>query len=168
MRYKKIKDLVEKVIKPSIKFIKNSKKSKRMPFKEIRLMLNIFYPKTKEENQKKQKRYGKYKHVFIIHSGKTRLALKIGRRVKYTQKDYTTYTRLVKNLGKKKTNQYFAKIYWRDGLFMLQKYGKKVKVPKNEKEKLDDIGEKYGLKDVREANIMKFGKQFKIVDAERK
>ena len=51
---------------------------------------------------------------------------------------------------------------------MLQKYGKKVKVPRKELQKLKDIGKKYGLKDIRESNIMKFGNKFKIVDAERK
>ncbi|MEK7846940.1 MAG: hypothetical protein AAB257_08265 [Nitrospinota bacterium] len=48
---------------------------------------------------------------------------------------------------------------------MLQKYGEKVKVQNKEIERLKKVT---GLKDVREANIMKFGKQFKIVDAERK
>ncbi|MFH1072461.1 MAG: hypothetical protein V1743_03455 [Nanoarchaeota archaeon] len=51
---------------------------------------------------------------------------------------------------------------------MLQKYGKKVKVPAKELEKLKLVGNKYDLKDIREANIMKFDNKFKIVDAERK
>jgi hypothetical protein len=33
---------------------------------------------------------------------------------------------------------------------------------------LKRFGERYGLKDIREANIMKFGRTFKIIDAERR
>ena len=51
---------------------------------------------------------------------------------------------------------------------MLQKYGRKVRVPAREIERLKLVGAKYHLKDVREANIMKFDSGFKIVDAERK
>ncbi len=52
-------------------------------------------------------------------------------------------------------------------MFILQKYGEDIKVPEKELSRLKSIGKKYGLKDVREANIMKFGSRFKIVDAER-
>ena len=51
---------------------------------------------------------------------------------------------------------------------MLQKYGRRVRIPRSELEKLKKVGESVGLKDIRNANIMKFGKQFRIVDAERK
>ena len=66
-------------------------------------------------------------------------------------------------------NRYFAKIYWRSkgGRFILQKYGEDVKVPERELIRLKLIGKEYGLKDVREANIMKFERKLKIVDAER-
>lgn len=85
--------------------------------------------------------------------------------MKHVQKDHVTYTQLCKRLTEKKANRYFAKIYWRYGLFMLQKYGKRVKVPEKEIEMLKN---KTGLRrDVKEANVMKFAKRFKIVDAER-
>lgn len=51
---------------------------------------------------------------------------------------------------------------------MLQKYGKEVAVPSKELKRLKEFGERFGLKDIREANIMKFGNNFKIIDAERK
>jgi len=80
------------------------------------------------------------------------------------RKDWITYQKIPSNVR----NRYFAKIYWRSGLFMLQKYGKKTKVPKGEISRLKEIGGKYDLKDIREANIMKVDGKFKIVDAERR
>src|SRR5690348_4413500 len=100
-------------------------------------------------------------------SEKRKLALKMGRRRKDIRKDYTTYRQLCKRAGKK-ANRNFAKIYWETGLFMLQKYGKDVMVPARELERLQRFGKRYGLKDIRKANIMKFGHTFKIIDAERK
>jgi hypothetical protein len=160
IRYRKIFDLVVEVIEPSIGIIKRTRKRKTMPFKEIEKIINVFFPKTKPEKMAK----GFYKHVFVIHSDKKKLVLKIGRSKKHIRKDYTTYKRLPIRIR----NRYFAKIYWTHNLFMLQKFGKEVRVPDKEEAKLRRIGQKYGLKDVRKANIMKFGKSFKIVDAERR
>ncbi len=36
MRYKKIRDLVEEVLKPSVDFIKKSRNRSNMPYKEMR------------------------------------------------------------------------------------------------------------------------------------
>jgi hypothetical protein len=159
-RYRKISDLVVKVIEPSIGIIKRTRKRRSMPFKEIEKILNVFFPKTKHYKTAK----GFYKHVFVIHSDKKKLVLKIGRSNKHIRKDFATYKSLPANIK----NRYFAKIYWRHNLFMLQKFGKNQAVPDRVVLKLKKIGFKYGLKDVREANIMKFGKSFKIVDAERR
>lgn len=163
MKYKKIKNLVEEIIQPSLIFIKRSRRRSNTPFKEIKSILNIFFLKTKHHESGK----GYWKHVFIIHSGNKKLVLKMGRKRKDIRKDFTTYKQLCKKLGTKKVNRFFAKIYWRTDLSMLQKYGKKVKIPKNELAKLKKIGEDLGLKDIRDANIMKFDNKFKIVDAER-
>ena len=160
MRHKKIHDLVAKILEPSINFIKKSRKRESMPFKEIEKIINIFFPRTRYYETGK----GFFKHVFVIHSSKRKLVLKIGRSKKHIRKDFTTYNHLPLNIR----NRYFAKIYWRRGLFMLQKYGKKVKVPAKELKRLKLVGNKYGLKDIREANIMKFDNKFKIVDAERR
>ncbi len=161
MRHKKIKDQVVGILEDIIKYLKKSRKRKSMPFKEIETIVKILFPKTKCQKHGK----GFFKHVFVIHSGRKKLVLKIGRSKKHIRKDYTTYTQLCKRLGKNKANRYFAKIYWRHGLFILQKYGKRVKVSDKEIEKLK---KKTGLKDIKEANVMKFGKTFKIVDAERR
>jgi hypothetical protein len=164
MRYKKIKSFVERVVQPSVDFIKRSRGRTTTPFKEIEAILKIFFPRTKHEESKS----GFFKHVFIIHSSTRKLVLKMGRKRKDVRKDYVTYRQLCKRAGTKKANRHYAKIYWRTGLFMLQKYGKQVIVPPKEKKRLDAFGKRYGLKDVRDANIMKFGNNFKIVDAERK
>lgn len=160
MRYKRIRVFVDSVLMPSIKFLKKTRKRKLMPFKEIEALLNIYFPKTKNDPTGQ----GRYKRVFIIHYGKKKIALKIGRNNKDIRKDHTTY----RHFSNKTGTRYFAKIYWRSGIFMLQKYGKGVSVSPRELEKLKAKGSKFGLKDVRLANIMKVGNKFKIVDAERK
>jgi hypothetical protein len=168
MRHKKIKEEAVGLLKEFINYIKKSRKRGTMPFNELKTIIMILFPKTKSVNNKLHKKglnRGFYKHVFIIYSGRKKLVLKIGRKNRHIQKDYTTYTQLCKRLGEKKANTYFAKIYWRDGLFLLQKYGKKVNVPDKIIQKLKD---ETGLKDVRQANVMKFGNKYKIVDAERK
>jgi len=159
MKYKKIYDVVKKIIEPAIQHIKRSRKRGTMPFKEIETILKICFPKTRYHKTGK----GFFKHVFVIHSDTKKLVLKIGRSKKHLRKDYTTYNSLPKSIR----NRYFAKIYWRYGLFMLQKYGKEVRVPAKELERLKKIGRKYRLKDIREANIMKIDNKLKIVDAER-
>jgi hypothetical protein len=164
MKYKKIKALVEQVVQPSIDFIKSSRDRTTMPFKEIEAILKVFFPHTKHAESK----HGFFKHVFIIHSSTRKLVLKVGRSNKDIRKDYVTYTQLCDRANPKRANQYFAKIYWRTGLFMLQKYGKEVAVPPNELKRLKQFGKRFGLKDVKQANIMKFGNNFKIIDAERK
>src|SRR6266849_3035058 len=124
MRYKKIKDLVEEVLQPSVNFIKKSRNRSNMPFKEVRSVLGVFFPKTKHTRHGK----GFFKQVFTIHFGRKKLALKMGRRRQDIRKDYTTYRQLCRRVGVNKANHHFAKIYWESGLFMLQKYGKDVAV----------------------------------------
>jgi hypothetical protein len=51
---------------------------------------------------------------------------------------------------------------------MLQKYGRRVSVPETQITRLKKFGRKNGLRDIREANIMKVGQSFKIIDAERR
>lgn len=164
MRYKKIKEGPVEILKKVIGYIKKSRKRVNMPIKEIETIVKILFPKTKGNKRMS----GFYKYAFVIHYGKKKLVLKIGRKIEHIRKDYETYKYLCRRLGKRKANRYFAKIYWAHGLFMLQKYGKKVHVPEKELSKLKNFGRKYGLKDIREENVRKFGNNFKIVDAERK
>lgn len=159
-KYKKILNLVDNYLELLIRSIQKARKITHIPHRDIENLVKIFFPRTKYMDSKN----GFFKHVYIIHSDKKLLVLKEGKR-KDIRKDYNTYL----NLSEKIRNRYFAKIYWRskDGRFMLQKYGKKRKVPELDIERLKKIGKRYGLKDVRRANIMFFDGKFKIVDAER-
>ena len=159
-RFKKIKSLIEELIEPSINKIKKFRGRTYTPHKDIEKILKIFFPKTKDYDSKK----GFFKKVYVIHSKSRKLVLKEGK-PKNIGKDYTTYKSIPKNIR----NRYFAKIYWRssDGKFILQKYGREVKISKAELVRLKEIGKKHGLKDIKEANIMKFGNKLKIIDAER-
>jgi len=164
-RYPKIKKFVKTVIEPSIVFIKKNRKKQNTPFKEIESILNIFFPGTKHISSGA----GAFKRVFIIHTpNKKKLALKISRRRSYMRKDYTTYKNFIKRIGANIGHRNYAKIYWRTDFTMLQKFGKAVKVPEEEIQRLKQLGKEYGLKDIREKNIMKVDGKFKIVDAERK
>src|SRR5258708_12938131 len=118
MGYKKIKGIVEEVLKPFVDFIKKSRNRSNMPYKEMGDVLAVFFPKTKHAGRGK----GFFKHVFAIHFGKKKLALKMGRRRKDIRKDYTTYRQLCKRAGTNKANHNFAKIYSESDLFMLQTY----------------------------------------------
>lgn len=149
LRYKKIKSVVDKLHAPSIRLIKQSRKRRSMPYKDIETILKIFFPRTKFHKTGK----GFFKHVFVVHSSKRKLVLKIGRSPRHIRKDHTTYRRL----SEKIPNKYFAKIYWADGLFMLQKYGRQVTVPPRVLQKLKAVGARYRLRDVRDVNVMKFG-----------
>jgi len=75
--------------------------------------------------------------------------------------DWLAYHCLPQNIR----NRYFAKIYWLTDHCLLQKYGKGNKVPEKALQKLKGIGKKYGLLDIRRANIRKVDGKFKIVDA---
>jgi hypothetical protein len=52
-------------------------------------------------------------------------------------------------------NRYFAKIYWGTKYCLLQKYGRKAKVPAPVLKKLRAFGKQYRLTDINEANIRK-------------
>jgi len=160
IRYSKILNLTNEFLEPSIGLIKRFKGRKTTSHKDLEQIIKIFFPKTKHISSGK----GYYKYVYIIHSQKTPLVLKEGKR-KDIRKDYNTYLSLPEEIR----NRYFAKIYWRSdgGRFMLQKYGKRKEVPDYIHEKLKCIGKNYNLKDVRKENIMYFKNGYKIIDAER-
>ena len=136
MRYRKIKTLVDEVLQPSVHFIKRSRKRTNMPYKQLKQILAVFFPKTRDVGSG----HGFFKHVFIIYFQRRKLALKVGRNKRDIQKDHTTYTRLCRRRGTKSANRHFAKIYWASGIFVLQKYGRRVAVPEKQLEKLREFG----------------------------
>lgn len=163
MRYKRIQDFAIHVIKPIVEHLKKMKKSRRMPWKELTAIMRILYPQTRDEHVGT----GYFDHVFIVHTDKRWLALKVGRNAQDIRKDYVTYKNLKTSMSDKSLHRNFAKIYWASDIFMLQKWGDKRDVPINELKRLKAWGRRYGLKDIRPANIMLVDNRYKIVDAER-
>jgi len=164
VRYKKTRNFIIHVLKPLIEHMKKIRGRKTMPWKELEPIFKILYPNTRYEKVAK----GAFKHVFIIHTAKRRLTLKIAKNAKDIKKDYATYASLKKSLSERAVHRNYAKIYWAEDIFMLQKWGEKVIVSENEYKRLKKWGKQHGLKDVRKDNIMKVDGKFKIVDAERR
>lgn len=70
MKHKKINNIVT-ILEDIILYIKRVRKRKNMPYKEIRAIINILFPKTKSYNELNEKKLkGFYKHVFVIYSKK--------------------------------------------------------------------------------------------------
>jgi hypothetical protein len=153
MRHKKIHDnllLIDKFVE----LYRRTRKTSKLPRKEIKILVEFLFEGSKYLDS------GAYKNVYQINSRKRKLALKIGRE-EYIKDDMESYGKLPKRIR----NRYFAKIYWHTKFCLIQKFGKKSKIPPEEIKKLKIIGRKYGLADIRKANILKVDGRFKIVDA---
>ncbi|OGJ15402.1 hypothetical protein A3K73_05870 [Candidatus Pacearchaeota archaeon RBG_13_36_9] len=160
-KYKKILGVVNRILEPSIDLIQKSRKTKAIPYDEIERIIKTFFPRTSSIPS-----YGGFiKRVYIIHSDRKLLALKLGERADI-KRDYNVYL----SLPRKVRNRYFAEIYWRSkkGRFILQECGKKADIPERGLKRLQEIGDRYELKDIRAANVMAFDDSFKIVDADSK
>jgi hypothetical protein len=153
MRHSTIKEKAE-LIDKFAEFYMKAKRRKSFPHKEVGIIIRLLFPNSRNVGR------GAFKTVYQISSRKRDLALKISRE-ENIKNDIEVYHRLPQNIR----NRYFAKIYWETRYCLLQKYGKKVKVPP---QKIADLKERvasYRLTDVREANIRKVDGKFKIVDA---
>jgi hypothetical protein len=127
---------------------------KKFPQKEVRQLIEWLFKKGTYLGR------GDNKTVYRVTNKARDLVLKIG------QKYYIDYDdKVYKRLPRKIRNRYFAKIYWRTKYALLQKYGKSARVSGKEMEKLKAIGKKYGMWDIRRANIRNIQGSSKIVDA---
>jgi len=124
------------------------------PHKEVSTIVHLLFPGSSYSGR------GAFKTVHRVSSRAKDLVLKASNR-RNIRNDERAYNRLPKNIR----NRYFAKVYWRTKYCLLQKYGKSSKVPPERLKKLKRIAKKYGLTDVRPANVRKVDGQFKIVDA---
>jgi hypothetical protein len=130
------------------------KRRTKFPQKEVRQLIEWLFKKGTYLGR------GDNKAVYRVTNNARDLVLKIG------QKYYIDYDdKVYKNLPKKIRNRYFAKIYWRTKYTLLQKYGKTTRVSGEELKKLKEIGKKYAMWDIRQANIRKINGSNKIVDA---
>ena len=137
-----------------VDFYMKAKKRKRFPHKEVGQVIKLLFPNSRNIGR------GAFKTVHQISSRKRDLALKVSQE-RSIDRDLEAYNKLPSGIR----NRYFAKIYWKTRYCLLQKYGKKVRVPPREIELLKKKVAPHGLTDVREANVRKVDGKFKIVDA---
>lgn len=137
-----------------IEHYNKARKRKNFPRKIVEDLVRLVFPISNFEGR------GAFKEVHKIRSRAFKRVLKVSND-ESTRRDWKAYQRLPKNIR----NRYFAKIYWSTKYCQLQKFGKDVKVPKDELRKLKAIGNRYGLTDIRPANVRKIDGHFKIVDA---
>ena len=127
---------------------------RNFPKKIVADVIGLIFPSSNFEGR------GFFKEVHTVRSRARTLVLKLSH-AKSTRRDWKVYHRLPAGIR----NRYFAKIYWHTKYCSLQKYGEKVRVPKQELQLLRSRVRKYGLRDIRAANIRKVEGHFKIVDA---
>jgi hypothetical protein len=153
VRYSRIKKQAEIIDLVITRYMK-IRGRKNFPRKTVRDIVPIIVPHSKFLG------HGAYKHVHLIKLKGAKLVLKTSSR-KSTKSDWTAYQRLPATIR----NRYFAKIYWSTTYCQLQKFGKATKISKTKLQNLKAVGKKYGLTDIRPANVRKFAQQLKIVDA---
>lgn len=138
-------------------FIDAYRKVRRLtnfPHKAVKTILPLIFPGSKFAGK------GAFKTVHKVSSRAKDLVLKTSR-ARHAKRGLRAY----RMLPKTKRNRYFAKIYWKTKYCVLQKYGKKVTIPKRELTKLKIFAATYGLTDIRPDNIRKVDGRLKIVDA---
>ena len=133
---------------------KRARGLRNFPKRIVADVVGLMFPHSNFEGR------GFFKEVHSVRSRARKLVLKLSH-AKSTRRDWRVYQRLPAGIR----NRYFAKIYWHTKYCSLQKYGKKVSVPKLELEKLRMCVRKYGLRDIRADNVRKVEGRFKIVDA---
>ena len=133
---------------------KRARGLKNFPKRIVADVVGLMFPHSNFEGR------GVFKEVHSVHSRARKLVLKLSH-VKSTRRDWRVCQRLPASIR----NRYFAKIYWHTKYCSLQKCGKKVRVPKQELQELRGRVRKYGLTDIKPANVRRVEGNFKIVDA---
>jgi hypothetical protein len=137
-----------------IEAYKQGRKRASFPHKAVGTMIRLLFPGSTLSGR------GAFKTVHKVSSRERDLVLKTGnRRSMYS--DHRAYRRVPSTLR----NRYFAKVYWRTRYCLLQKYGTSGRVPPERLLRLKEVGRRFRLTDIREANIRKVEGAFKIVDA---
>ncbi len=103
---------------------------------------------------------GWHKVVFGICSEDNKIVLKIGTR-KNIEYDHRVYKAVPENVR----HRFFARIFWHTKYCLLQEYGSPAHVTPTQLARLRRIVYKYGIFDVKEANIKLVDGQLKIIDA---
>ncbi len=132
------------------------RRRRTFPHREVGVVVHLLFPGSAYLDR------GAFKTVHKVYSRARDLVLKTGSRKKIGE-DIRAYRRLPARGGRR--HRYFARIYWRTKYCLLQKFGKAAKVPAGRLRRLKAVGRRYGLKDIRPANVRKVDGRFKIVDA---
>lgn len=152
-RHSKLKQRAE-ILDLIIDHYIKARNRKNFPRKIVAELVRLIFPDSSFQGR------GFFKEVHAIRSPAHTRVLKLSNK-KSTARDWRLYNRLPGS----SRNHYFAKIYWRTKYCLLQKYGRKAKVPKAQLEKLRAFGRKNHLTDIKSDNIRKIDGRFKIVDA---
>ncbi|HYN15437.1 MAG TPA: hypothetical protein VES66_06580 [Terriglobales bacterium] len=128
--------------------------TRHFPHKAVKTIIHLIFPSSSVSGR------GAFKTVHKISSRARDLVLKTAN-PQHVKSDIQAYNRLPANIR----NRYFAKIYWSTKYCLLQRYGKRRKVPPLELQRLQTVAKTHGLRDAREANVRFVDKLFKIVDA---
>ena len=133
---------------------KKVRKRSTFPHREVASIVHFLFPGSRYTGR------GAFKTVHRVSSRARNLVLKTShpRRIR---DDLRSYNRIPLTLR----NRYFAKIYWRTKYCLLQKFGERGKVPPPKLQQLKRVAARFGLTDVRLANVRKVDGRFKIVDA---
>ena len=103
---------------------------------------------------------GWHKIVFGIHSADQKIVLKVGTK-KSIENDHQAYKRVPESIR----HQVFARIFWHTKYCLLQEYGFPAQVNAEELKRLRRIVYRYGIFDVKEANLKRINGELKIIDA---
>jgi hypothetical protein len=103
---------------------------------------------------------GWHKIVFGIHSADHKLVLKVGPK-RSIEQDHEAYKRVPKSVR----HRLFAKVYWHTKYCLLQEYGYPVRVSEQQLFEIRRMVYKYGIFDVKAANLKRVDGEIKIVDA---
>ncbi|MCW4006459.1 MAG: hypothetical protein NWF04_07710 [Candidatus Bathyarchaeota archaeon] len=121
---------------------------------EITVIISKVFPDVSVQGE------GWYKHAFLLCFENNALVLKIGQKTA-VENDRRVYKRLPKRLR----HDVFAQLFWHTKYCLLQEYGIKTNVSPQELNRFKQIGEKYGLLDVRAENIRQINGKLKLIDA---
>lgn len=155
MRHAKIHKLAV-FLDTAIDAYKKARGRKSFPHEVVKQLVPLLFPHSVYAGK------GWYKSVHKISTRTRDLVLKTGD-AKYIRRDHAIFAG-IRGRGRHRD---FAKIYWATTYCMLQKYGKKRKVPYSELQRLKEEAGKRGLCDIKQANIRFVDGAFKIVDASK-
>jgi hypothetical protein len=140
------------------KFIDMNRTTMNLPMREVIAIVKYLFPSCYKKSK------GWYKTVFTIcpqrgSKGEV-LILKVGKE-RSIKNDLTVYRMLPRKLREK----FFAKIHWHTKYCLLQEWGENIRTTKRDLERLKQLAFRYGLVDIKRANIRKVNGSMKIIDA---